>query len=185
MATHPDYPLLTAEEFLDIDFGDRKAELDNGIIRMMAGGTARHAQVQANILISLSQRLKGSGCAPYNSDMGARTREHSVRYPDVTVYCGRHDPENDDLKAFDDPRVIFEVLSAGTARTDLRVKLEEYKGLLSLDTIVFVDIATERLRIVQRTGPRGWSEVEHDAPVDVSLPSLDVALSHSEIFARD
>ncbi len=38
MATRPDYFLLSAEEFLDIDFGERKAELDNGVIHMIAGG---------------------------------------------------------------------------------------------------------------------------------------------------
>ena len=74
MATHPDYPLLTAEEFLEIDFGERKAELDNGVIRMMAGGTRRHARVQSNIVAALAARLRGTGCAPYGPDMGARTR---------------------------------------------------------------------------------------------------------------
>lgn len=92
MASQPDYPPLTAEEFLDIDFGERKAELDNGVIRMMAGGTARHARVQLNILVSLARRLRGTGCTPYNSDMAARTRDYSIRYPDVTVYCGRDGP---------------------------------------------------------------------------------------------
>ena len=185
MATQPDYPLLTAEEFLEIDFGERKAELDNGVIRMMAGGTARHAAVQINIIGALLVRLRGSGCRPYGADMAARTRDYSVRYPDVSVYCDRGAASNDKSKAFDDPRVIFEVLSAGTARTDLRVKLEEYRALPSVDTIVFVDIATERLRIVQRTGPNGWNEVGHDEPVDVTLPSLDITIPHTEIFARD
>lgn len=185
MATQPAYPLLTAEEFLDIDFGERKAELDNGVIHMMAGGTARHARVQGNILVALDQRLRGTGCTPYNSDMAARTRDCSIRYPDVAVYCGRDGRDDDQARAFDDPRVLFEVLSAGTARTDLRVKLEEYRELPSVDTIVFVDIATERLRVIQRTGPKGWSETIHDEPFDVPLPSLDVALPHAEIFARD
>jgi Uma2 family endonuclease len=185
MAPRPDYPLLTADEFLAIDFGDRKAELDNGVIRMMAGATARHAQVQGNILIALGNRLRGSGCAPYNSDMATRTHDHSVRYPDVSVFCNRGDRANDDLKAFDDPRVLFEVLSAGTARTDLRVKLDEYKALASVDTIVFVDIATDRLRIVQRTGVDDWAEHRAHQPIDVVLPSLGVTLPHGEIFARD
>ena len=184
MASEPTYPLLTADEFLEIDFGDRKAELDNGVIRMMAGGTARHARVQGNILVALAQRLRGTGCTPYNSDMAARTRSHSIRYPDVTVYCGRDGASNDDEKAFDDPRVIFEVLSAGTARTDLRVKQEEYKELASIDTMVFVDIAVERLRIVQRTST-GWSEVIHSEPAELPIPSLDVVIPHAEIFARD
>ena len=185
MATQTEYPLLTAEQFLEIDFGELKAELDNGVIRMMAGGTARHAQVQGNIYSELRTRLRGTGCAPYNSDMAARTRDRSVRYPDVTVYCGRNDPSNDDEKAFDDPCVLFEVLSAGTARTDLRIKLEEYKELPSVNTIVFVDIATERLRVVQRSGPNGWSETVHQQPADIHLPSLGIDLPHEEIFARD
>lgn len=185
MATLPDYPLLSAEDFLEIDFGERKAELDNGVIRMMAGGSARHSQVQTNILVALATRLRGTGCTPYNSDMAARTHDLSIRYPDVTVYCGRGDPKNDDLKAFDDPRVIFEVLSAGTARTDLRVKLDEYKALTSTDTIVFVDIATERLRVVQRTGPKGWNDVTLEEPFDLPLPALQLTIPHNEIFARD
>jgi len=185
MATQPDYPLLTAQEFLEIDFGEQKAELDNGVIHMMSGGTAQHCRVQGNIIVALAPRLRGTGGAPYGSSMAARTHDYSVRYPDVTVYCGRDDATDDEAKAFEDPRIIFEVLSAGTARTDLRVKLDEYKALSSVDTIVFVDIATERLRVVQRTGPTGWTDDSYDDPIDVSLPSLGVDLSHDDIFARD
>ncbi len=184
MATQIEYPLLTAEEFLEIDFGDHKAELDNGVIRMMAGGTARHAEIQTNIVSVLRQGLRGSGCKPYGPDMGARTNNASVRYPDVSVYCGRTGASDED-RAFDDPRIVFEVLSAGTSRTDLRVKLPEYTALPSVDTIVFVDIARERLRVVQRIAPNGWSDLSYDEPTDLVLPSLDMVLSHEEIFARD
>ncbi|MEN2785664.1 Uma2 family endonuclease [Sphingomonas qilianensis] len=74
MAPQPDYPLLTAEEFLRFDFGDRKAELDNGVIRMLAGGTRRHAEVQGTIFGWLWQHLRGSQCRPYGPDMATRTR---------------------------------------------------------------------------------------------------------------
>lgn len=117
--------------------------------------------------------------------MAARTRDRSVRYPDLTIYCGRDGKDDDDAKAFNDPRVIFEVLSAGTARTDLRIKLEEYKDLPSVDAIVFIDIAAERLRVVQRNGPNGWNETIHTDPVDLPLPSLNLTIPHDEIFARD
>ena len=185
MATQVRYPLLTAEEFLEIDFGEHKAELDNGVIRMMAGGTARHARVQINLIVALRQRLRGSGCTPYGSDMAIRTKDSSVRYPDVTVFCGRDGAADDEAKAFDDPRVIFEVLSAGTARTDLSVKVPEYKALPSVDTIVLIDIATERLHVFQRTSANGWREEGYQEPVDLPLPSLDLTIPHDEIFARD
>ncbi|WP_419809388.1 Uma2 family endonuclease [Sphingomonas sp.] len=184
MATQPHYPLLTADEFLQIDFGDRKAELDNGVIRMMAGGSGRHARIAFNIMRALGNRLQGTGSTPYNSDMATRTHDLSIRYPDVTVFCGRDGPENDDLKAWDDPRILIEVLSAGNARTDLRVKLPEYKALPSVDTVIFVDTAIERVRVVQRTGPKRWDDDQHDDPFDVPLPALGITLPHAEIFAR-
>lgn len=186
MATQPVYPLLTAEEFLAMDFGpDHKAELDNGVIRMMAGGTRRHARVSMKISVALARRLAGSGCAPYGSDMAARTHDLSVRYPDVSVYCGRELAEFDNDKSDSEPTVVFEVLSAGTARTDLRIKLDEYKAMPSMQTIVYVDIAVERVRVVQRTGPSGWSDDNHREPHDVALPSLGLTIPHDEIFARD
>lgn len=185
MAYQPDYLLLTAEQFLEIDFGEQKAELDRGAIRIMSGGTARHVRVQGNILSALATKLRGTGCSPYTSVMAVRTLDISIRYPDVTVYCGRGGKQHDDAKAFDDPRAIFEVHSAGTARSDLSIKLDEYKALASVDTIVFVDIATERLRVVQRTGPKGWTDQAYDAPADIAFPSLAVDLAHDDIFARD
>jgi Uma2 family endonuclease len=185
MATQPAYRLLTAKEFLEIDFGEQKAELDNGVIRMMAGGTARHAAVAGNIYAALRQRLRGSGCTPYNSDMAALTQDASVRYPDVTVYCGHDSPADDEAKVFDDPKIIFEVLSGGTARTDLNIKVLEYKALPSVDTVVLVDIASERLHVWQRTPTNGWNEQPYAEPVDLKLPSLSLTIPHDEIFARD
>lgn len=189
MATSVFYPppLLTAKQFLEMDFGsDVKAELDNGVIRMMAGGTAAHARVQGNVFAFLRQRLRGSGCRVFNSDMAVKTHENAIRYPDVAVYCregGR--PEEDDLKAFESPAVIFEVLSAGTARTDLRVKLEEYKALASVETIVFVDAVTERVRVLQRRDADLWSDLNATQAHDVELPLLGLTIPHGEIFSRD
>ena len=185
MATQFAYPPLTGDEFLKMDFGEHKAELDRGVIRMMAGGTGRHSRVQGNIFLALASRLRGSGCFPHASDMAVRTRADSIRYPDIAVFCAHNDPFSDAAKAWDDPRVVVEVLSHGTARTDLKVKLDEYRALPSIDTIVFVDIGTERLRIVQRTGRNAWADEAHDAPYNLPLPSLDVTIPHDEIFARD
>ena len=186
MAARPDYPLtlLTEQQFLEITFGDLKAELDRGEIRMMAGAKARHNKVALNIQFALLTRLQGTGCTPYGSDQGIRTLERTIRYPDVSVLCGHDGPDDDDVRVFDDPRVLFEIASAGTFRTDVREKLPEYRALESVDTIVLIDIGTERLRVVQRTGPEGWSDVTHREVVDLDLPSLGINLPHAEIFAR-
>jgi Uma2 family endonuclease len=184
MAMQAQYRLLTVEDFLAIDFGEQKAELDNGVIRMLAGAPARHNRVVLNIQVALRGKLAGTGYTPYGSGMGILTHDRSLRYPDISVLCGHDGSDDDDARWFDDPRILFEAHSHCASRTDLREKLDEYKALPSIDTIVFVDVATERLRVMQRTGPMNWHDETHQEPVDLALPLLRVALPHTEIFAR-
>lgn len=185
MAAQPDLVLLTAEQFLRIEFpSDVKAELDDGVIRMMSGGTRAHARVQMNLYRFLGNALRGSRCRPFGSDMAVRTHDRSVRYPDVTIDCGGGSTGDED-KALADPRVVFEILSPSTRGKDAGVKLDEYRALAGVDTIVLVDPATERLRVLQRTGPDAWSDRTHREPVDLMLPSIDLTIPHHEIFARD
>ena len=178
-------PLLTAEEFLEIGFpSDMKAELDNGVIRMMAGGTVKHAEVQANIMRYLGNALRGSGYKPFGSDLGVRTSDIAVRYPDVTVLCGERSGDGD-AKAINDPRMIVEVLSPTTRALDLGIKLQEYRAISSLTTILFVDPATETIRLIARTGPGAWTDEDFAQGQDIALTDLGITLPHSEIFARD
>jgi Uma2 family endonuclease len=181
----PAYRLLDADEFLEIDFGpERKAELVNGLVRMMAGGTSAHARVQTNVLAYLRNRLRGTSCRPFGSDMAVRTGEHSVRYPDVSVIC-RDAGVQDSDKASSSAKVIVEVLSPSTADHDQRLKLPEYKSIIGLDTVVFLDPDTETVRVVQRLGPTAWKDEFFAYPVDVLLPSLDVIIPAAELFTRE
>lgn len=185
MAAQPDTVLLTAEQFLEIQFpSDVKAELDNGVIRMMAGGSRAHARVQRNILVALGNALLGSGCQPFGSDFAVETASGSVRYPDVSVDCGEESDANDADRVLTDPRVIVEVLSPTTRRSDEGVKLNEYRALPSVDTIALVDPDAGRLRVLQRTGPDAWSDVTFREQGDLVLPSLGVTVSHAAIFTR-
>jgi Uma2 family endonuclease len=185
MASDPHQRLLTAREFLRIDFGgDIKAELDNGVIRMMAGGTRDHGRVQMNLYRFLGAVLRGSGCRPFGSDMAIETCEHSVRYPDLTVDCGAPDSDRDD-RVLRDPRVVIEVLSASTRRCDELVKLAEYRELPTVETIVLVDPDAERCRVLQRIGPHAWTDVSYPHPTTLDLPGLGIAIPHEEMFARD
>lgn len=185
MATHPEPHLITAEQFLQIDFGsDIKAELDNGIVRMMAGGTAAHARIQMNVQGLLWQALKGSGCFPYGPDMGLRTHDSSVRYPDISVYCGKDGAAFDNAKAFDDPVMLVEVLSPSTSALDQGVKLQEYRWLPSVQTIWLIEPETETVRSVTRTGAQNWTDNLHGPGEDIAVPRLEIAIAHSEIFAR-
>jgi Uma2 family endonuclease len=185
MATLPNNPAYRAvevREFLDMDFGDAKAELVDGMIWMMAGGSPKHAAVAANIIIALGAKLRGSGCRPYGSDLAMRTGKRSIRFPDVSVYCGNPaSPENDNKKLLGDPVVVFEVLSPSTASNDQISKLAEYRALSGVQTIVFVDPDTERVRVIHQGEGGDWLP----QGAAVALPAIKTQLLHEEIFARD
>ncbi|MEE4348611.1 MAG: Uma2 family endonuclease [Pacificimonas sp.] len=184
MATYPKDDLITAEEFAEMDFGDRKMELIDGIIYAMGGGSVSRARVQSNLMIALGSRLKGTGCRPFGSDMGVRTGDHSTLYPDVSVFCGKDSPDHDDEKFSSDPRIIFEVLSPSTKRRDQTDKLDKYRAIASVEAIVLIDADAETVRTYRRTGETAWQDEFFPRPDTVDLPSLDITLPAEEIFAR-
>lgn len=185
VALDPAYRRISVEEFLDMDFGGAPAELEDGLIYMMAGGTEAHSRVTANILVQLSIRLRGSGCRPYGPDFAIRTAERTVRLPDVSVYCNDPAaPGNERKKLLGDPPVVFEILSPSTFSYDQIVKLEEYRCLPGVQEIVLVDPIKERVRLIRREGV-GWEDDWLSAETDLSLASLSITIPHAEIFARD
>jgi Uma2 family endonuclease len=186
VALDPAYRRISVEEFLDMNFGGAKAELEDGLIYIMAGGSEMHARVAANIMIYLGSRLRGSGFRPYGSDFATRTAERTIRFPDVTVYCNDPSaPGNERKQLLGDPQVVVEILSPSTSSYDQKIKLEEYRALAGVQEIVLVDPQTERVRLVRRTGVAGWIDDWLDAGTDLILPSLDLTIPHAEIFARD
>jgi Uma2 family endonuclease len=177
--------LLTVEEFLELEIDvEGRVELDNGVIRMMAGGSAAHARVQGNVFGTLFDKLRGKACRPYGSDMGLRAHDLSLRYPDVSVFCGREGPENDKLQMFNDPHLVVEVLSPSTRDSDVRVKLPEYCAIHSLRAILYIDPEAETVRLLSRNVTGGWLDTEIAQNGDVNLPDLDIKLRHEEIFQR-
>ena len=184
MATDPRYEPITADAFLAMDFGsDRRFELVDGVIQMMTGGSSFHAHVAGNIYVALRTKLANSARRPFNSDMGIRVDVQTVRYPDISVICRPDWLVEPDVKAYDDP-IIVTVLSPSTTSYDQGAKLEEYRRLPSVDTIVLVDPINRLTRTIQRQGQDQWRDGTFAQPHDVHLPALSITLTEAEIFAR-
>jgi Uma2 family endonuclease len=184
LALDPAYRRMTVEEFLAVQV-DGRAELEDGLFYMMAGGSARHAAVSMNVLLALGTRLRGSGCRAMTSDFAVRTGLNTVRMPDASVYCGfPMSPVHDRDQLLGDPMVVFEVLSPSTRSHDLKVKLPEYKSLEGVQAIVYVDPDKEIMRLVARPVGGDWTDDWLPEGADVTLSCLGITLPHSEIFGR-
>lgn len=184
LADDPAYGKVDIDAFLDMDFGGRKAELDDGVIFMMAGGSMEHAGVASNIIMALGPRLRGTGCRTFGSDLAVQTGPRSIRYPDVSIFCRPYADDGERNKLVGEPRAVFEVLSPSTVRLDERTKLPEYAGLAGVEDIVLVDPETRRVRHVRRTGPQGWDDQWIDAGA-IHLASVGLDLTLDDIFADD
>ncbi|HEX8401717.1 MAG TPA: Uma2 family endonuclease [Allosphingosinicella sp.] len=185
LAHHSAYRQMTVEEFLELEIKGR-AELEDGVLYMMAGGSLSHAAVSGNILVGLRTKLRGSGCRPFGPDFAVRTGPSTVRLPDASVYCGlTGSAEEGRAKLAGDPQLVVEVFSLSTRRLDERIKLAEYQQLPGLQIILLVDPEAERVRVVERMGEDAWSDRLLPKGADVPLPALKIELPAAEIFARD
>lgn len=116
--------------------------------------------------------------------MGVRNHRLSVRYPDVTVYCGRSGPENDKMKAFDDPKMVVEVLSPSTRTRDIEVKLPEYRAIESLEAILYVDPDDESMHLETRDADGNWKVTACVANGSLTVDALNLMLTWDDVFAR-
>lgn len=107
----------------------------------MTGGTINHSLITQNIQAALRDRLRGSGCRPLGPDVGVATVGTAIRYPDALVTCS---PFDGDALTVPGVVVIFEVLSAGTSRTDRIIKVREYAAVASIRRYVILRVHQRR-----------------------------------------
>ncbi len=152
-----------------------------GVVRAMAGGTRAHNKIALNLLTALTGIVRRRGCERFGSDVKVVTPRGDVMYPDVTVRCG---PRDDRATTIEDPLLVAEVLSEGTAQHDLLHKRQAYKTIPSLRVILYV--AQDRARIdVVRRGPDGrWDDAEPAVGLEATLelPELGVSLPLVAIY---
>ena len=155
--------------------------LPGGVITMMAGGTDDHHQITTNIIVALEPRVRDRPCYVYGSVAKVLARHsNAVVYPDVVVRCG---PRPGKSTVIEDPIVVFEVLSEGTARNDLTRKRQVYKGIPSVAAIVYVSQDEQRIDIVRRGVSGSFDDEVLEGPDAVlDLPELGAELSLAEIF---
>lgn len=124
---------VTADEYLARErTATEKSELVNGVMVAMAGASKRHNAIVANLLIALGNRLRGTPCRPYPSDMRVHVPATGLfTYPDVTIFCGSPESLNKDSETFLNPRVIIEVLSDKTEAFDRGAKFAHYRSIVT------------------------------------------------------
>ncbi len=144
----------------------------------MTGGTAGHADIQANLAAALRTRLRNNPCRFYGSDLKFQVAEGHVRYPDGMVVCS---PVDRTATVVYDPVVVFEVLSPSTARDDRIVKAREYQATPSIQRYVMLEQDGVSATVYARSGESSTHEILIADSI-LSLPEIGVSMPLAELY---
>lgn len=110
----------------------------NGEVFAMTGASDAHVTIALNLGSLLRERLRGSPCRAYMSDMKLQVKAcNAFFYPDVLVSCHTDDRALRQHK--ERPSFLAEVLSPTTERLDRGEKFACFRSLASLKEYLIID----------------------------------------------
>lgn len=171
--------LFSVEDYLTDELSrDRKHQLIDGHIVMMAGASINHERISVNILTEFRNHLKSSPCEPLGSDMKVKIGSNFF-YPDAMVDC--HFDESRPYYT-ESPSIIVEVLSKSTRRMDETRKKFAYINIPALQEYVLIEQEFVDIEVIRRS--EGWVSKHYFLGDTVTLESIDLSLSVAEIYHR-
>lgn len=146
---------MSVEEYFALEENDpeNRYEYVDGHVFLMAGGTVNHDTIKSNLERILWGLLRGSKCRTYSSDMRVFVSETRYYHPDVTVGCDPRDRGTEKQVRF--PRLVVEVLSPTTERSDRNRKLRDYLACSTIEEYLLVDAESLTMELYRKEGR--WS----------------------------
>jgi len=99
----------------------------------------------------------------------------------VTVICGPSVRDPASPTHVTNPKLIVEVLRPSTEDYDRNEKLEHYKRVPSLSTVVLIDHRSERVELWSR-GTTDWSLARFGSGEEVLLSDIRCTLSVDDLY---
>jgi Uma2 family endonuclease len=174
---------FTVAEYLALEEGSSlRHEYAAGQIYAMSEPLRRHKLIAGNVFAAAHAHLRGKPCRPYMEKERVNIKAHGTDYfyyPDVVVGCGEMPDNEEDL--VEEYRLVVEVMSHSTERTDRREKASIYRELPSMQEIVLISQQPALVTVYRRAAD--WAPVilaSLDQALD--LKSIDLTLPLRQIY---
>jgi Uma2 family endonuclease len=184
----PGFPYMAFDDFEEM-LADKpeheKWELIGGrVVKMMVAARWEHHAIVRNIQVFLSNlfRARQSVCRSYAETFGLKEQLLDLTaFPDVMVRCGRLPP---DAASTNDPVVLFEVVSEGSAYRDRIEKKALYQRLSSLQHYVLVERDRPAVEVYDRGEDERWIGTRQVDGLEETLllPAIEAEMPMSEIY---
>jgi len=176
---------ITPEEYLEAERASEiRHEYVDGHVYPMAGKCDDHNRIVGNILCELGNALRGHRCEPFINDMKVKVPPNVTDvyyYPDVLVAC---DPTDNAKYYRERPKVVIEVLSPDTRRTDEREKPYAYQQISTLEAYALVEQDIARITVLHRAETEWRKEVLEGLAATLKLECLGVEIPFERIYER-
>lgn len=163
--------------------GERDAavrhEYVDGQAYAMAGASARHNRIALNIAGRLNDHPLDGVCEAFMADMKIKVAPELFYYPDVVVTC---DAPGGDAYFRTQPRLIVEVLSPTTERTDRHEKLAAYRSCPSVQEYVLVSQERMQIEVHRRRGDEWQVEILTGADERCAFESVGLTLGVGDVY---
>jgi Uma2 family endonuclease len=168
---------ITEEEYLQGEFiAEIKHEFIDGEVYAMAGASEAHNLLSINILSELRNKLKGTPCRTFISDMKVKVA-NDFFYPDVMVVC-QQDNDFDYYKQ--SPVIIVEVLSKTTRRFDQTAKRLKYQQIPTLEEYVLIEQSIGEIEVFRKK--EHWQSFYYYLGDTITFDSLGVSVLVEDIY---
>jgi Uma2 family endonuclease len=181
---------MTIEEYLAWEpLQELRYEYVNGEVFAMTGGTIPHNDIALNFYRTLYPHLGARGCRVNVSHVKVQLSPKSpYYYPDVIVSC---DPQDQNARKFiQNPKIIAEVLSPGTASRDRGEKFTNYLKMPSLQEYLLIDSEKISVERFCRGEGRMWLYYPYIEGDIITLSSIEFEMAiallyESVVFAEE
>jgi len=176
---------MTQGEYLALEKSalDTKYEFFDGEAFAMVGAGRNHNRINVNLTVELGGKFKAdkSTCNLFSNDMRVKIAENYV-YPDIVIYCGDAEFEDDEFDTLTNPVVIMEILSDSTEVFDRGKKFAYYQTIPTLQEYILVSQKECRVEQYTRSGD-GWLYRSYKGTDRIlKMESVNCELPLSEIY---
>jgi len=173
---------LTLEQFRAFErSAASKHEFVDGVVYAMAGGTAAHNRVAANVIAAVGVAFRGRRCSVFTSDQRVVNADGTSCYPDVSALCGEPAFSDDVQDELLNPSVIFEILSDSTEAYDRGEKFTRYSSSPTLQEYILIDPRRVRIETFTREND-GWKLRRFGRNDTVPIKSVGIELSVADVY---
>ena len=185
MASQP-ITRVASEEYLAWEREQEgKHEYFDGEIVAMAGASFVHGLIVGNLIDALSEKLRGTKCRQFISDLRLAVGPGLICYPDIIIACPPFQFLPKTTDTLNNPTFLIEVLSPSTQATDRSFKLPRYQALPSLSGYLFIEQDRVSVEHGKRLPNNHWQVQTFTNPADrIDLAPLPVIFDLASIYAE-